>query len=305
MLKRILKSRLIKILFSGVLLYLVFRKIDLGSLLMEMRRVPWWFLLAMVLYGFLCALIGALRWSLLLLKKPRFKDILFFTKIIYIGSFYSLFLSSSVGGDLVKWLPLLKKYPKLSKVKIASSVLVDRIIGMSALVFGAFGAVLLGKFLKFDFPDYLFWLFLVLFVGVLGFYVLIWFFDLDNFFSRFSVLRKLSEVVDFLKNENKKRIIYGFLISLFGVMIWNLPMWFYSLVFDAGIGLLPIYIFMPIISLILILPVSVAGFGAREALFLYFFGKLGIESEKILLVSTFTGVFGVLVALVGGVWGMV
>jgi hypothetical protein len=57
---------------------------------------------------------------------------------------------------------------------------------------------------------------------------------------------------------------------------------------------------MPIISLILVLPISWAGFGARENLFLIFFGQLGYPTEKLLLVSTFGGIMGILNALIGG-----
>jgi hypothetical protein len=79
-----------------------------------------------------------------------------------------------------------------------------------------------------------------------------------------------------------------------------LPTWFYSLIFGVGISIVQVYLFVPIISLILVLPISVAGFGARENLFLYFFSQLGFADEKILLVSTFGGIIGILNALVGG-----
>ena len=57
--------------------------------------------------------IGTWRWCLLLISRPKFKDFLFFFKAAYLGAFYSLFIPSTVGGDLFKWLPLIKKYPKL------------------------------------------------------------------------------------------------------------------------------------------------------------------------------------------------
>ena len=89
-------------------------------------------------------------------------------------------------------------------------------------------------------------------------------------------------------------------ISIVGQIIWTLPIWFYSLIFGAGMSLLSVYVLVPIINLILVLPISIAGFGAREQLFIYFFVPLGIAEEKILLVSTFTGVMGIFNALLGG-----
>ena len=75
---------------------------------------------------------------------------------------------------------------------------------------------------------------------------------------------------------------------------------FYCQAFGLPLTLLQVFIFMPVIALILILPISVAGFGAREQLYLYFFGQLGLPVEKILLVSTFSGVLGVISSLIGG-----
>jgi hypothetical protein len=87
---------------------------------------------------------------------------------------------------------------------------------------------------------------------------------------------------------------------MFAEPVWMLMNWFSSLTFRANISLLHIFIFMPIISLILVLPISWAGFGARENLFLVFFSQLGIPAEKLLLVSAFGGVMGILNALLGG-----
>ena len=43
-----------------------------------------------------------------------------------------------------------------------------------------------------------------------------------------------------------------------------------------------------------------AGFGAREQLYLFFFSQTGAFAEKILLMSTFSGVMGILGSLIGG-----
>jgi len=68
----------------------------------------------------------------------------------------------------------------------------------------------------------------------------------------------------------------------------------------AGFSLLSVYIFIPVISLALLLPVSIAGFGAREQLFLFFYSQIGVTAQKILLVSTFSGLANILFALMGG-----
>lgn len=302
--KKILSSRLFQLVLSIGLIYLAFNKIDVISLLKELSSVPKWFVVAMLLYSAISMFIGGIRWAVLLVEKPNWKDFWNFTRANYLGGFYSLFFPTMVAGDMIKWLSLTKKYPELSKTKLAASALIDRVIGFSAFTLVGFVALVIGGVLNYQFPVVLWWLFSGLAVGVISFYVLVFSIDFDKFFKRwgekYRLVAKVLEIVYLLKNENKKRIWACFLISILAEPVWMLPTWFYSLMFGVGISVVQVYLFVPIISLILVLPISVAGFGAREYLFLYFFGQLGFSDEKILLVSTFGGIMGVLNALVGG-----
>lgn len=304
LLKKILSSKLLRGLFSAVFIYFAFRRINIFHLANELTMVPKWFVVTMIVYFSFTMFLGGIRWSVLVIDKPKLIDFWNFTKATYIGGFYSLFFPTMVAGDVLKWLPLLKKYPNLSKITLAGSVIVDRMVGFSAFTIMAFVAIILGKLLKYQFPDVLFWLFAGLTFGVVVFYGLVFSIDFEKLLSRFERkykwLHKVLEVIDLLKTENKKKILTCFLISLVSEPIWILPVWFYSLIFHTGISLLQVYIFIPIISLILVLPISVAGFGARENLYLAFFGTLGLADEKILLMSTFGGILGVLSSLIGG-----
>lgn len=266
--------------------------------------VPTWFVVVMVVYFVMTTLIGGIRWSWLLFDKTSWRDYWNFTRAAYLGGFYGLFFPTGLAADAIKWVPLLGKYPDLSKSKIAASVLIDRIIGLMAFVIVGFGALLLGKSLGYVFPPILLLVFGGLFVGTILFLVVVFYFDFENFAKRylpkFELIRRGIQVMDILKKGNRRRILHCFLLSLLAEPIWMMPMWFYSNVFGAGISLLQVYIFIPVISLILLLPISVAGFGARENLFLFFLVPLGYAPEKVLLVSTFGGVLAVINSLIGG-----
>ena len=300
MLKKILTSKLLRAVFSVALIYFAFRKINVLHLLAELTLVPKWFVLAMILYSFLISITGGIRWSVLVLGKPKWRDVWNFTRANYLGGFYALFFPTAVAGDLLKWLPLMSRYKHLTKTKLAGSVLIDRVVGFSAFTLMGFIALLLGFIYRYQFPLVLLWLFGGLTIGVIVFYILVFTVDFDKLIGRMPKLKKILEIIDLLKNENKQRILVCFGISLISEPIWLISTWFYSLIFHVGISLLQVYIFMPIISLILVLPISVAGFGARENLFLLFFSQLGFADERILLVSTFSGLMGVLVSLIGG-----
>ncbi|MFA5828084.1 MAG: lysylphosphatidylglycerol synthase transmembrane domain-containing protein [Candidatus Shapirobacteria bacterium] len=300
-LKKIFFSKVFRVVFSAVLIFIAFKRVDMVGILVKIAGVPVWATLSILVYFLFGNILWSWRWSMLLLDKPRFKDIWEFTKASYIGNFYSIFLASTIGGDLVKWMPLMKRYPNLSKTRLMSSVLLDRMIGMSAFSAMAFIVVIVGKLLGYQFPDALFWFFIILFVGFCLFYILVFFFDFEKFVGKVAVLKKVFELMIVLKKENKNRVFKVLLFSFLWEPIWTIAYWLYSLIFDAGIGLIPIFIFVPIINLIIALPISIAGFGPREGLFVYFFSQIGIPSEKILLVSTYSGIIGVLCALIGGV----
>ena len=284
-LKKLISSKIFRVIVSVVLIYFAFRRVHIGKLWAGMQMVSWWMVLLLLVYLTVLMFIGGVRWAYLVLPNPKLKDFLLFTKAVYTGGFYGLFFPSAIGGDVLKWLPLVEKYPELSKATLAGSVLI---------------ALLVGRWLKYPFPDPLLWLFAGLTFGVLVFYVLVFTIDFDKIFGRFKWLSFVLEVVDLLKNEKKMRILVCLGISVVCEPLWLLPNYFYSLIFGAGATLLNVFIFMPVISLILVLPISVAGFGARENLFLLFFSQLGIADEKILLMSTFNGIMLVLNALIGG-----
>lgn len=285
---------------SLLLIYFAFRKADLSKLLSNLSTVSWQLVLFLILLSSISMLIGGLRWAILVLGRAKISDIFVFTKAAFTGSFYSLFFPSSVGGDLLKWTTLLRKYPQISKLKLAGTALIDRVIGFSAFTLLALMSLILGKMLSYDFPDILFWLFLGINIILIVFYVMVFSFDFEKIASKHKFLNKLLEIVDLLKNSNKKRIIICFLISLLAQPFWMMISWYLFISLGIDIKLIQVFIFMPIISLILILPISWAGFGARENLYVYFLAPLGYSIEKLLFVSTFSGVIGILMALMGG-----
>lgn len=299
-LKKVLFSRWARMFLSALLIYFAFRKADLPQLWSNLASVSWQLVTVLVLLNIISMLIGGLRWAILVLGRANLKDILIFTKASFTGSFYSLFFPSSVGGDLLKWTTLLKNYPQISKLKLAGTALIDRVIGFSAFSLMAMISLILGKILKYQFPGILFWLFLGINIALIIFYLFVFRLNFEKMAGKYKFLNKLLEIVDLLKNSNKKRIILCFLISMLAQPFWMMISWYLFNSLWIDLKLIQVFIFMPIISLILTLPISWAGFGARENLYLYFLVPLGYSAEKLLFASTFSGVMGILMALLGG-----
>jgi len=300
----ILKSKWLRVGISIVLFYFAFRRVNILSIIDELKAVPVWFLIFIIFYQAAVMVLGSYRWSLLLFDKPTRLEVWNFTRSTFYGQFYSLVFPTGVAGDLLKWLPLQKEYPQLSSVKLLSSSLVDRIVGFTAFILVAFTSSVLGRLTGIPYPPYLMLVFGAFFVGVVIFYILIFSFDVHRILSGIKALEKPLEIIDLLKGENKNRLLKCLAVAFVSEFTWITPIWFTSNVFSAGMSLLSVYIIIPMVTLILVLPVSVAGFGARENLYLLFFEQLGLNPVKILAVSTFNGIIQVLLALVGGVWSL-
>ena len=62
------------------LIYFAFRKVDIKSLLSQLIGIKLWFVLVVLVISLILNLLISFRWSLLLIKKPKFKDVLVFFK---------------------------------------------------------------------------------------------------------------------------------------------------------------------------------------------------------------------------------
>jgi uncharacterized membrane protein YbhN (UPF0104 family) len=237
----------------------------------------------------------------LLFSKIKLKTILTFTKASFLAAFYSLFVPTAIAGDILKWMVIDRKYPEIPKTKVLGSVILDRFIGFSVFMTLGLISVIVGRRMGLLIPDYIFYLLIALTLACLSVYIIIYFFDVSKLLPKFTFLKKLDDAFELIKNKNKSQIIKCLLISIVSETIWILQMWWVSWQFGANVGILAIFIFIPIISIILILPISIAGFGAREQLYLFFFSQVGGSNESILLMSTFLGILGIISALFGGV----
>lgn len=285
---------------SIILIYFAFKKVDIIKLFEQVKQIPLWFVLINILISFFILAIISFRWSLLLFPKIRLKTILIFIRANFLAAFSSLFFPTAVAGEVLKWITIDKEYPGIPKTKVLGSILLDRFIGFSVLIFLGLISLIVGEEVGLNIPTYVFGLLIVLFVIFVVIYFIIYYFDVFKILPNIHFLHKLDDAFDLFKNRNKGQILKSLLISLVAELTWILQIWFIGWQFGTNVGLLTIFVFIPIISIILVLPISIAGFGAREQLYLLFFSQVGSSNESILLMSTFLGILGIISALFGG-----
>lgn len=300
-LKKIFKSKIFRLVFSVVLIYFAFKKVDVVELFKEIGNVPFWFVLVNVVLSFFLVVLISFRWSLLFFPKLKTRTILTFTRANFLATFYSLFFSTALVGEVAKWMVIDNKYPDIPKTKVLGSVFLDRFIGFSVMIFIGFVSLIIGRNKGLNIPNYIFYLFIFITLACVLTYLIIYFFDLSKLFPKFTLLHKFDSAFELVKSNNRRQIVKALLVSILSELCWLLQTWFIGWKFGANLDFLSIFIFIPIIAVILLLPISVGGFGAREQLYLFFFSQVGSSNESILLVSAFLGILGVINSLFGGV----
>jgi hypothetical protein len=298
--RRFIFSSAIRFLISVVLIYLVTTKVGIKNIATGLLNVPLALLVFTVFYSFITCFFSSWRWGIILFKKPSIREISFLIKCNYVSMFYALFMPSSLSGDLVKWIPLVKKYEGISTARIAGSVVIDRIVGASAFFPVALAAALLGKVLKYSFPDYIIWISSAGCLLITIFYVILYYGKVPLILRNNSLFNNIYRRTAILKTESKNISLKIFLISFIVQIAGIFAVWARSYYLGAGFSLLSVYIFIPIISLVLMLPISIAGLGVKEQLYLFFFEQSGALADKILLVSSFSYIVNILIALIGG-----
>lgn len=136
---------ILKALISFTLIGVLFSKIDLSELPAIFKNIRISFLFICFILLFINTAISALKWKLLL--KADGVDISFFYLLqsYLIGTFFNLFLPTSIGGDVYRIYDIAKKSQDASKS--AASVFIDRASGFFALSAIGFLGILTGSHL--------------------------------------------------------------------------------------------------------------------------------------------------------------
>lgn len=226
--------------------------------------------------------------------------------ITWIGFAFGQILPSQVGGDPFRVWYLGKQNIRLREGFMI--VLADRVFGFIALF------ILLAAGLPWLFSltnEPLLRLFAVLLVlaGLAAWLAAAWFDNLANGLMSSSWLRFvpswLVEASAFLRRTTFSLIpaIRGFGISLLANMGQAATAWLLACGLGVEIGFFALLILMPLVNLATFLPVSIAGWGLREAVLVPALALLGLEPGAALAFSVLIGLVQLAAGLPGlGIW---
>lgn len=296
----------LKILLSAALLAWALARVHPEQLWERMTSIaPAWLLLAGAAF-ILSNVLGAVQWARLLHMAGARLPFRTVHSFYWVGLFFSNLLPANVGGDVVRVVDVSRSTG--SRRAAVGATLLDRLLGFVAIAVLALAAypfvpsgtvspvllVVLGLFS-------LATLFLALTIyhrGLLGL--------LERRFGGVKFLdigRRLTAVADEL---HRYRHHSGALARLLGLalVVQLLRIGVHILVARGmGISLSPLYylVIVPILAVVVVIPVSVAGLGVRESAAVSLFGHVGLGASEAVAQQLATFFLCLAVNLVGGV----
>ncbi|HEY8535943.1 MAG TPA: lysylphosphatidylglycerol synthase transmembrane domain-containing protein [Vicinamibacterales bacterium] len=304
---------LLKVVVSLTLLAWLFAQLDLASLTAQVARasLPW--LIAALAIYLLMILASAWRWQLLLEAQQVALPQRLLVGSFLVATFFNNFLPSNIGGDVVR---IRDTTPGAGSVTRATAVvIVDRALGLIALLLlGAIAASAAGLMhprAASPVPPALLW---AGFLASAAAFVLL--------VSKPGLVRRLLAPVSRLRprlaewTTRLTGIVEGFseqpgrVAACFvgAILVQAILVAFYAAValsLRIPISIVDLAVVVPVSFVVQLLPVSVNGFGVREATFTYYFTALGLPVEGAVALSLVAAGLIMLFSLSGGLLFMV
>jgi glycosyltransferase 2 family protein len=297
----------LKIVVSIVLLSLLFSKIDVTRLWAIARRASLrWFSVALAIYS-LNMIASTWRWHLLLRAQEVHVRRRWLFGSFMVAAFFNNFLPSNIGGDVIRISDTARAAG--SRTLAATVVLMDRVLGLMALIFvAAIGASAAGAVHPAALPIWPMWLWAGLLAGAaasapavlapVGFSRLLQ--PLTVFHPEW-VGSRIDTLIEIL---TRFRARPGTLVHCFAtaVFVQGTMVLYYFAVTHAlhlDVALSDIAVIVPISFVIQMLPVSFGGFGVREATFSIYFSRIGQPIESAIAMSLIGQALIILFSLIG------
>lgn len=286
----------LKLGVSMVLLYVIFRVIDISALLDILSDIQYPYLLLAIVFQLLSNLVASCRWYLIM-KLLKFKELLsFFIKSYFKGTFFNQALPSSIGGDAIRVLELGKK--GYSKREAFYGIFIDRIIGLQGLLILNLIANFTNSSLL---PNWLFNLITMLcVVSILGMFLLVLLRKIKQL-ENVPILSLAYHLSNRFRNvyNNTRNICIQTSLSILIHLLSILSIYMISIALGMEYGLGVFMVIFPPVILLTLIPISLAGWGVREGAMIGLFMLIGASKESILSLSILYGFIVIVCSLPG------
>jgi len=308
---RRLWANLFRVALSVTALALLLREVGSADVVEVLRDAGPGYLGSACLLFLLGIVIRVFRWRALLHGLGVTPPLRLLLKLYLVGNFFNTVLPSGFGGDVVRVVELAQQNRQSAAV---GTVIVDRLTGILSLM--ALGLVVL-PFTQ-GLAPWLVWMFIVVAVGgLLGGALL-----LEGRLLRRVTARlpqalslagqgKLADIYAAVSGSGARAIWQALALSTLFNLVNIAVYWLCGLAVGIDVPLGFYFVFVPLLSLTLLVPISVGGLGARDWVAQPLFGSAGVPDAVVagmtLLVYAVTltvGLIGLAIYLVEGLTGL-
>jgi glycosyltransferase 2 family protein len=297
---------IIKLAITALLFFYIFRKIDFHHFGKTLRNGR----LNVLFLGFAVLWIGhyicIYRWRMLMRPLMPVLSLGRLFGIYCIGLFFNLTFPTVVGGDVVKMYYAGK--PSKSYAQSFAATFLDRDAGMFAMMIIACAAILFYPVIVPGIAvSLIVWgAFFAFVLGNIGIFSPYFHRILTNMLHRLK-LSKIAKKVDTISNAfqvmgtHKGVLLLSLLISFFNQLLVIGVTWIMALGLRLDIPFSYFLIFVPVITLISMIPISLNGMGLREYAFMSLFGAVGVAPSACIALGVLSSIVIILSSLPGGI----
>lgn len=315
----LLKSKrvrgVLQILLSVALLVWLISRVGLGSVVDTLSGIRWaWYAPAFVLFLINTGL-RAYRWYILLGALHDRASFLHLVYLYFLGFFFNNFIPSGFGGDVIKVISLRQQHGRGAEA--LSSVVMDRVTGLLGSTLIALAALAWNgifqpwlapeRSTQITLPQALLYVIAIVSLGLpLGFALFRWTDPLKLLTTLLPFTRRL------VSNDRLQRLAQTVrqypLPTLFQALLVSLPFtlnlvllqFFIARALSVDVPFYVFPLFVPIISIINVLPVSFNGLGMREGIYQFLFVPAGVPDASAIAMSLAFYFLRLSTGLIGG-----
>ena len=293
----------IRLLISVFFLGLVLSQVDLSQFFRLVIHAKLHFIALSLTISACCRLVIYYRITLLLHSKDvhiRYWDVV---KIYWMCDFGSFFMPGLIGGDVLRTVGL--RHYLQSTNKAASSVFVERFIGMFSLLALALMSMIVCRSIFYNAS--LFYLIIVILILCVSTVTILFVYPsfvkqlLERFFSHNRFVRKIGEIIDaIIAYEHHKTTLLGvFVLCVIVHILRIVNNYCILLALGVHVSITYFFLFMPLIFFVVMLPISIGGFGVKEGAFVYLFAFAGVQNTAAFTLSLLGTVLNIIITLPG------
>lgn len=276
---------LLRFLVAAVLLISLLFVIDIRNLSGVLRNINYFWISIAFFFLIISAIIMSYRWHYLLLihgLKQPFQTTL---KITLLSAAFGSALPGGIGQDIIRAYQIIDNIGMI--VRVSSSIIIDRFIGLYSMLFLAFVSSLI-LHSKQNFSAPVFTLFILQFAFLLSWAILLIFRPHISDWLNSKIVKNNKGIIckslRFFQAITDIHIIKtvflrSFVLSILAQLSRCLLFFYLFLALGIHVDLLLLLLIIPLVFVIKFIPISIGGLGVREGALVYFGGLYGVGAS--------------------------